>query len=181
MNKVVVGFSTLVVALGSSFVKADDRKGFFLAGGLGLATNTFEASYAGNSASESGYRGLLTSFKIGGHINPNFALYYQREASFFSDEGNTGVVTGLMGIGGTYYFEKTGGLYIEGGLGLGDFTSEDEGLEGIGGASMFGIGGEINDHLEGGVIMMATSTEETSLDGLEYDAFTIGLKLTFKL
>ncbi len=181
MNKVVVGFSALVVTLGSPFVNADDREGFFLAGGIGLNTNTFKASYAGNSASESGYRGILTSFKIGGHINPNFALYYQREASFFDDEEGTGAVAGLSGIGGTYYFDKSGGLYIEGGLGLGDFTVDDANLEGIGGASMVGLGAEINDHLEGGVVLMATSTEETELDGLEYDTLTIGLKLTLKL
>ncbi|MEX0623675.1 MAG: hypothetical protein WD251_07195, partial [Saccharospirillum sp.] len=128
-----------------------------------------------------GIVGILTSFKIGGHINPNFALYYQREASFFSDDSGTTAVAGLTGIGGTYYFEQAGGLYLEGGLGLGDFTTEDTELVGIGGASMIGIGGEITDHLEGGAVFMATSTEETSLDGLEYDTLTIGVKLTLKL
>jgi len=181
MKKTILATSVLVLAMGSTFAHAEDRSGFFLAGGLGLGTNAMEASFNGATESESGNGGVITSFKIGGHINPNFALYYQNEVSFFDDSGDNGYTAGMSGIGGTYYLDQSGGFYLEGGLGLGVFVSDTGLIEGTGVGVLFGAGTEINDNLEAGLIFMSTSTEDSYWEGLEYGTKTFGAKLTLKL
>lgn len=183
MKKANFATSVLALAMSSTFAQAEDRSGFFLAGGIGLGTNTMEATdtYNGYSESVSGNGGMITSLKVGGHINPNFALYYQNEVSYFNDSYNYGYTAGMTGIGGTYYFDQSGGFFLEGGLGLGVFVRDDGWIQGSGGGALVGFGTEVNDNLEVGLVFMSTSTNDPYWEGVEFGTKTFGAKLTLKL
>lgn len=181
MRNTLLLAATATALLTSNVCSADNRSGFYLSGGLGVSSSSVEATYGTSSSEESGYSGFLTSVKVGGYINPNFALYYQREAAWFSDDNDNDWLTGLTGIGGTYYFDRSGGVYLEAGLGLGDFMLRNTGEVATGGAAMFGVGGEINDHLQAGIELMSTSTEDPYTAGLEYDIFTMAAKFELKI
>lgn len=112
----------LVLVFNSSNVLAFDgeREGFF----LGLAIGVANVEYEGYSGEVSD-TGLATSLKIGYGFSNNFAFYYVRNGSTTESEGYT-YMEGLSGLGATWYFNPQGqGMYLLGGLGIGDLTLID--------------------------------------------------------
>lgn len=183
MKYPVVAISLITVGLMSSGAAlADPRSGFYLSGGLGITSVDLEAVEGGQTLAESRYRGFGTAFKIGGYINPNFALYYHREAAWFKDDGGDRWVGGLSGIGGSYYFEPEGGAYLEVALGLSDLgmVEYNEAFN-SGGAFLLGAGGELNDHLQLGAYLMGSNTEDPYYPEVSIEQFTVGVKLELKL
>lgn len=168
--------------LSTGIAQAETRSGFYLSGGLGITSVDLEAVEAGQTLAESRFSGFGTAFKIGGYINPNFALYYHREAAWFKDDDGDRWIGGLSGIGGSYYFEQEGGAYLEAALGFSDLSmvEYDEAFN-TGGAVLLGAGGEVNDHLQIGAFLMGSNTEDPYYPEVSIEQFTIGVKLELKL
>ena len=178
MNKLLI---TLAAASAlSPSVLAEQRSGFYLSGGLGISSNKYEEDWDSDSHSFSN-AGLATSFKIGGYLSPNMALYYQREASFWQwSEADANIYGGLTGIGATYYFQPSRGPYVAAGIGLGDIVFEDTGDVGLG--MSVGAGYEFSDHIQLGVVYTYTSVEESYyLSDREVSTTAFSGKIEFKL
>lgn len=180
--KKIIGL-VAVVAAGLGFAgqaTGQDRSGFYLSGGLGAHSSDFE-----NVFGEASYGGLLTSFKIGGHLSPQFALYFQREAAWFRvEDGFNDIlyVTGITGLGGTYWFSnQTGTGYIEGGVGLADFSAVSEpNAEPVYGAGVaIGGGYELSPNVQVGGILVGSSVENDF--GVSTSVRTLAVKLELKL
>ncbi|WP_028671904.1 hypothetical protein [Saccharospirillum impatiens] len=169
-------------ALSSGIAMADSRSGFYLSGGLGITSVGIEVVEANQTYADSRYRGFGTAVKIGGYINPNFALYYHREAAWFQDDDGDRWVGGLAGIGGSYYFEPQGGAYMEISLGISDLSMVDYNAAfNSGGALLIGVGGEVTDHLQLGAYFMGSDTTDPYYPEVTIEQRTIGVKLELKL
>ncbi|MFG1495059.1 outer membrane beta-barrel protein [Saccharospirillum sp. HFRX-1] len=165
----------------SAYTLAENRSGFYLSGGLGLHQTTVTQAQNGSEVDDS-FSGLNTSFKLGGYLNPNLALYYQRELALFSDDESYLTLSGLMGLGGTYYLSDQGGLYIEAGVGLGNVSNAAVGgFEGLGRAFMVGAGFETSSHTQVGGLIQYVTAEDDDDSSWETDALTIGIKAELKL
>lgn len=146
----------------------DNREGFILGLGAGLHSIKNDYTFNGASYQTETKSGLSTSFKIGGGITNQFALYYVRNASWFTTtipgttrEGQA--VVGMGGIGATYYFEPTSPSgYMLGAIGGGDyiFPLESNVTTRTGGAVMLGGGYEFAPHVMFEVTVMGTTVEE---------------------
>jgi hypothetical protein len=166
----------------SGIAMAEDRSGFYLSGGLGLTSVGIEVVDGNQTAGEDRFRGFGTAVKIGGYINPNFALYYHREAAWFNDNNGDRWIGGLTGLGGSYYFEPQGGAYLEFALGFSDLGMlEYETSFNSGGALLFGAGGEVTDNLQAGAFFMSSDTEDALNPDVTIEQFTLGVKLELKL
>lgn len=128
-----------------------ERKGFII--GIGAGLHRVSMDYEGPYADPDEEFGLATSLKIGGGITNQFALYYVRNASWYKLEGyddSFTAVTGISGIGATYYFSPTAPSgYILGAIGVGDIDApfEDD-IDGeTGSAIMIGGGYEFSPHV----------------------------------
>ncbi len=182
--KVSVLPAVVALAVLSAYAEAEPRKGFYLSGGFGIHSSEFSATYEGDTLSEDN-GGIHTSFKIGGHIQPQFALYFVREASWWNDqEMDETLVSGLTGIGGTYYFEpQVGSGYIEFGLGIGDVTAvNDPDIEPlIGTAYTLGLGLEATEHLQFALVYSKSDTSIEDLPGVDFANSAIAGKVELKL
>lgn len=167
--------------------QADQRGGFYLSGGLGLHGSTLERThdYSDLVLYSDESRGLHSSIKIGAYLGRQFALYYVREASWFSIEGdNNRYVIGLAGLGGTAYFNRDyGSGYFEFALGAGDFTNATTAaLEtDRGGAAMLGLGYEFTKNLQLGVVTQAVVLPDFYYYDVTITQTTVAAKLELKL
>ena len=180
-------FFIVLVLLGSSFSTADqqfwnddDRGGLYLSFGLGGHSTSFDV--VGFEEESNSELGLATSFKLGGYITPQFAIYYQREAGFWMVEEAEDAIflTGLSGIGATVYAEPYLGMYLEGGLGFGELAVIESGnVEAVPGrAVMLGVGNELTAHSQIGFVYLSGLVEDS---GIGLGTSTFAAKLEFKL
>lgn len=162
---------SLVIAPLSAFAFDSSRKGFFVGVGGGLHNTSFDsdAMLAGqeNSGSDTG---LATSFKIGGGVTDQFALYYVRYAVWFksttADQSESfTATTGLAGIGASYFFSKSApSTYLIGAVGFGDFAAPFEPSIDPGAGSALAIGGgyEFSSHSMLEATLLSVETEDST-------------------
>jgi len=184
MNSKFILVGVTIALTTASFARAESRSGFYLSGGVGVHSLTLTASFLGVDAEES-KGGIQTSIKIGGHLTRQWALYYQREASWYRDElvNDDLFVAGMSGIGATYFFKpevKSG--YVEFGVGLGDWTNQtlSSGAD-VGTAIVLGIGYEFTANLQAGAVITSSNTDFAALPGVEFNTTSIAVKLEAKL
>ncbi|MGD8560742.1 MAG: hypothetical protein PVH04_13815, partial [Gammaproteobacteria bacterium] len=167
----------------SQFAHAFDenRTGFILGLGAGLHTidiDSFNNGFQLGSDSESG---IATSLKLGGGITNQFALYYVRNASWFSSDGsNTTFLVGISGLGASYYFSSSAPSgYILAAVGVGDIDAPFESnIEAdTGNATMIGGGYEVNDHLHLEVTLLRTDIDSSDFSNLTLE--TSSIQFTF--
>lgn len=164
-----------------------DRSKFFLAGGLGYGTNSMSSESSQGDGEIDGDPGLISSVKIGGVINQQHALYYHRQASWFSFENARGqnfdVLSGVMGIGYTFYTEPTiGSPYVEASIGLGDFVGRNNTSGSYSGTGfLIGAGYELNEHTQFGATFMRNITTDSGDDDFTNYHNSISAKVEFKL
>lgn len=157
--KYVLVFMGLIMSQAASAFD-NNRQGFILGLGIGLHTIDVDFKSSGFLVGSESEGGIATSFKIGGGITNQFALYYLRNASWYSatvvnnfSVSDVTYTVGIMGIGATYYFSPTAPSgYILGAFGIGDGAAPfDSGVEKYDGdAYMIGGGYEVSKgvHLE---------------------------------
>ena len=110
----------------------DKREGLLIGLGLGLGSQGMELSDGTNSVSEE-YSTIATSFKIGYGFSENFTLYYASyvnwyDLEFYSNNGGTfneSMVSGVAGVGATYFFSENDSFYVSGVIGLGTMAAVD--------------------------------------------------------
>ncbi len=188
MKKILISLFLIFFA---TLASAENRGGFYLAGGFGLGNTTWEweaddgfTTLSGEVDSGSGF---ITSLKVGGTINHQHAIYYTRQAIHYTVEDSFdeeySVVNGIAGIGYTYYFSpsfRTG--YIEAALGVGDLILDQEIDDAAtGSAYLLGIGYEVGKHAQLGLFYMRTDTEDPYDSNLSYINTTTALKVEFKI
>lgn len=178
-------FSPILLVSALSFADNSTRSGFYLSGGAGLHSTELTMTIDGWGQITETNNGFLTAIKLGGYLNPQFALYYLREAAWWSDPdvNNALVTSGITGIGGSYYFNASGGGYLEFGVGFGDLAVNDNGTLSteVGGAVQFGGGVEVTDHIQIGGTILTTSIPDSYYTDVTYSAFTLAAKVEFKL
>lgn len=134
----------------------EHRQGFILGLGAGFHSTSLDFTRSGFSPLSQSKSGLATSFKIGAGITDQFALYYVRNASWYSAPySNNGTTKdalytiGLSGIGASYFLAPSAPSgYILGAFGVGDLAAPFEKVNpDTGSAFMFGGGYEFNNHL----------------------------------
>lgn len=165
----------------------DSRQGFLL--GLGAGLHTIDLDYQGNGRSfaNESESGIATSLKIGGGLTDQFALYYVRNASWYSATGFDGstykdmtFAVGLMGVGATYFFSPSAPSgYVLGALGVGDISAPFESNvdSDTGSAFMLGGGYELGNHLMLEATLLGTDIDSGDIVGLSVE--TTSLQLTF--
>ncbi|MFY0664551.1 MAG: outer membrane beta-barrel protein [Natronospirillum sp.] len=181
---------TLVVALvmASGFAHAERNK-FVLAAGLGYSVNTFDVSLDSGELETEADNGLVTSFKIGGMINQQHAVYVARQTAtvgFEVEGGNSfsGGRNSLVGVGYTFYVNPTiGSPYVEVAAGFGSYNIEDGllDLKSSGTAFLAGAGYEINKNFQVGATYSINETENDNADGESYSLTSIALKAELKI
>lgn len=184
-----MALATLLTGLAPTASAFDDnRQGFLL--GLGAGLHTIDLDYLGNgrslgSESESG---IATSLKIGGGLTDQFALYFVRNASWYSAPGFNGSSTvqdmtfavGLTGVGATYFFSPSAPSgYVLGALGAGDIAApfESNVESDTGSAFMVGGGYELGNHLMLEATLLGTDIDSGDIAGLSLE--TTSLQFTF--
>jgi hypothetical protein len=151
----------------------DHRQGFILGFGAGFHTlkeNFTSNGYNVGSRSEGGF---ATSFKIGGGITDQVALYFVRNASWFSAPYFNGVTTrdatyaiGLSGIGASYFLAPSAPSgYFLAAIGAGDIATpfENNTKPDTGSAFMFGGGYEFTKNLMIEGTLLTTHIQSTGL------------------
>lgn len=115
---------------------------------------------------------MATSFKIGAGITDQFALYYVRNASWFSAPYFDGYTTrdatytiGISGIGATYFLAPSAPSgYFLAAIGAGDIAVpfENNTKANTGGAFMFGGGYEFAKNLMIEATLLSTNIQDNS-------------------
>lgn len=164
-----------------------DRNQLFLGAGAGFGVNNVSTDENGFETEYNANAGLVTSFKIGRVINQQHAIYYQRQASRFLfgivSSTNTEAISGITGIGYTYYVSPTvGSPYIEAALGFGDFIINVDGINDYAGrAFLIGGGYELSEHVQVGGTFEISSTTNPGILALIVNHSSIAAKVEFKL
>lgn len=183
--------AAIFLSANPAFAFDDNREGFILGLGAGLHTIKNDYSLNGNSYLTESKSGLATSFKMGGGITNQFALYFVRNSSWFSTPVTNGTTTkdahavvGISGIGATYYFEPAAPSgYMLAALGGSDyaFPFESSITTKKGGAFMLGGGYEFDKHVMFEVTLLATSVADpdNSYDKIQSSALQFTLNYMF--
>ena len=169
----------------------DNRQGFILGLGAGLHSLDIDFIFNGSTIKSQSKSGLATSFKIGGGITNQFALYYVRNASWYSAPFFNGFTTqditytiGLSGLGASFYLSPSAPSgYFLAAFGIGDLSAPLEGdvSPDTGSAFMFGGGYEINKHLMLEATVLTTNIEsaDNSLLSIESSSFQFTINYLF--
>ena len=164
--------SLIVLSISPAFAFDNNRQGFILGFGAGFHTIDSDVIYNGSKLGKDSDSGIATSFKIGAGLTDQFALYYVRNASWYSAPYSDGFTTkditytmGIMGFGATYFLTpSTPSGYILGAIGAGDLSAPFE--SGIssdtGSAFMLGAGYEFNNHF-----MVEGTWQSTNIDSAD--------------
>lgn len=179
-----VKYLLAVIILGSSqlvYAFDESRSGFLLGVGAGLHTTDIDYFFDGHPDGSDSESGFATSFKIGGGITDQFALYYVRNASWYSAPfyngftvSDTTYTVGIGGLGATYYFSSTAPSgYVMAAIGAGDRAAVFESGVGTdtGSAFMLGGGYEFSPHLQLEATLLSTDLDSS-------DFFLITLETT---
>lgn len=180
--------AALLLVMSSQFAYAFDEKRHGIILGLGAGLHNIDIDFeTGSSVIASDSRsGIATSFKIGGGITNQFALYYVRNASWYrapsSGGGSTSDIVytvGISGVGATFFLRPSApSVYLLAAAGVGDISAplEDDIDTDTGDAFMIGGGYEVHDHLQfEGTLLM---TDIGSADVSNLDMETASLQLT---
>lgn len=173
-----------------------ERNSFVLSAGAGFGMNNLEIDNSYNPETEAS-SGFIRSFKIGGLINQQHALYLHIQSTRFDIdyEDSSGSATfegnsaGLLGLGYTYYLKpEVGSAYVEASVGRGNFNIDDTingqtiDLDSSGMAFLIGAGYEFNEHVQLGVSYQMGDTENDNKKFDEsYSYSTLGAKVEIKL
>jgi len=131
--------------------------------------------------------GLATSFKIGAGITNQFALYFVRNASWFSTT-NAGVnkdataVVGISGIGASYFFAPASPSgYMLAAIGGSDYALplESNVTTRTGRAFMLGGGYEFSRHLMLEGTLLATSATDPNFTAFKTQSSTLQITLNY--
>lgn len=186
--KYVLVFMGLVL---SQAVSAFDnnRQGFILGLGIGLHNIDVDFKSSGFQTVSESESGIATSFKIGGGITDQFALYYVRNASWYSTTVTDGFTTmdvtytvGISGLGATYYFAPTAPSgYILGAFGIADgaapFESNVEEYDGN--AYMIGGGYEVSKGLHLEATYLVTDQENSDFSQIKLESSSIQFTVNY--
>ncbi len=166
-------FTALLLATSPAYAFDDNREGFILGFGVGFHNLKENYTSSGSNVSSRSEGGLATSFKIGGGITDQFALYYVRNASWFSAPYFDGVTTrdaaytiGLSGIGASYFLAPSAPSgYFLAAIGAGDIATpfEKNSKADTGSAFMFGGGYEFQKNLMLEGTILTTNIQSTGL------------------
>lgn len=181
LNRFVLPIFLNLAILPHSFAEdSPERSGFYLSGGLGLhaTESTLIIDDYGEFADSSS--GLLTSFKVGGYLNPTFAIYYIREAAWWTVDTYS-YVAGISGVGGTYYFKPVSGGYLEFAVGFGDYTLRDFDDTDVGTAIQIGAGFELTENIQLGGSLISTDIPDDYYYDVTYTNFIVAAKVEYKL
>ena len=176
----VLFFCTLSISVISAAEEITSRD-LYLSGGVGFHGTGLAFLLDDVTYSTQINKGILTSFKLGGYLTPNFAAYFQRQSVWWTYV-NSIVVSDINGIGGTVYFNQNL-MYFELGLGVGGLDVVDSGLtrKQTGSAFLIGYGIEATDNIQVGIVTLATSISDSENLSFEYETFTTAIKIEFKL
>jgi hypothetical protein len=165
----------------------DNRQGFILGLGAGFHNIDTDFNYDGSKFNSESKSGLATSFKIGWGITNQFALYYVRNASWYSAPYFNGYTTsditylaGISGIGGTFYLSPSAPSgYFLGAIGIGDLSAPFESniKSDTGSAFMLGGGYEVSKHLQ--IEATLLSTDIDSADDSRLNLKSSSIQFTF--
>lgn len=154
----------------------DNRQGFILGLGAGIHSIGVDFFYDGAKVESLSESGLATSFKLGGGITDQFALYYVRNASWYSAPFFDGLrikdatyTIGLAGVGASYFLTPSAPSgYFMAALGVGDISAPFENVKSeTGDAFMFGGGYEFKSHLMMEVTLLTTNIKSYNDDRLK--------------
>jgi len=165
-----VALAVILLSATPALAFDDNREGFILGLGAGLHSIKNDYSLNGSSYLTESKSGLATSFKMGGGITNQFALYFVRNSSWFSTPVTNGATTkdahamvGMSGIGATYYFAPAAPSgYMLAAIGGSDyaFPFESNITTKTGGAFMLGGGYEFDKHVMFEVTLLGTSVAD---------------------
>lgn len=166
-----------------------NRQGFILGLGAGLHSIDIDFKLGGSTVQSDSESGIATSIKIGGGITNQFALYYVRNASWYSAPASNGFTVsdviftvGISGVGATYYFSPSAPSgYILGAIGLGDISAPFESnlSTDTGGAYMLGGGYEASTGLHFEVTYLVTDLDSSDLSSLKLETSSIQLTVNY--
>ena len=168
-----VSLAALLFSATPALAFDDNRQGFIL--GLGAGFHTLKENYTnnGNNVGSRSEGGIATSFKIGGGITDQVALYFVRNASWFSAPYYINGVTtrdatytiGLSGIGVSYFLTPSAPSgYFHAAIGVGDIATPFESTKpDTGSAFMFGGGYEFTKNIMIEGTLLTTHIQDTSL------------------
>lgn len=165
MNKVLLSCALLATC---AFSFDEQREGFLISVGVGLASVNTELSYLGSSADEDN-TGFATSFKLGYGISNQLLVYYVNDVSWFSFENDDDTYTaGHSGIGFSYYIGENEPFYLLAGVGLGTFSNFTSGeSDDIGSAYSLGLGYEVSPHIQLEAVYQSSTTENQYNNNIE--------------
>lgn len=165
-----ISFAAIFFSATPALAFDDNRQGFILGLGAGFHSTDIDFFYNGSNVESQSESGFATSFKIGGGLTDQLALYYVRNASWYSaplSNGKDATYTiGLTGLGGSYFLSPSApsGYFIAA-FGIGDYSTPFENIKpDTGSALMFGGGYEFQTHLMFEVTLLTTDIES------EYDS-----------
>ena len=182
-------FLVIILMLNFQVAEAFDniRQGFILGLGAGFHTLNVDFNFNGSKIASDSETGLATSFKIGGGITNQLALYYVRNASWYSAPSSNGFVInnityeiGISGIGLTYFLSPTAPSgYFLGAVGVGDIDApfEDNIKADTGSAVMIGGGYETANHMQLEATLLSTDID--SSDDSRFNLKSSSVQFTF--
>lgn len=186
-----ISFATLLFCATPAIAFDDNRQGFILGLGAGFHSTDIDFLYNGSNVGSESESGFATSFKIGGGLTDQFALYYVRNASWYSAPFFDGYTItdatytiGLMGVGASYFLAPSAPSgYFMAAFGIGDISVpfESNVESDTGSAFMFGGGYEFKNHLMLEVTVLTTDIEsaDDSRYTLESSSFQFTLNYLF--
>lgn len=167
----------------------DSRQGFILGLGAGLHSVDSDFIYNGTNIGSQSESGLATSFKIGGGITDQFALYYIRNASWYSAPYSDGYTAtdimytiGLSGVGASYYLSPSSPSgYFMAAFGIGDISApfEKNIKPDTGRAFMFGGGYEFTKHLMAEATLQTTNIESADDNRLSIESSSFQFTINY--
>lgn len=166
----IVVAALVVFLAGQACAQTAERKGLMLDLGLGFGQATMEVEFEGISASED-FSGPAADFKLGGFINPQFAIYYMGRAVGYTLEDESGMdadadaVNYLNGAGVTWFMNpEAPSFFLNAGVGVGGLRISYDGATETenGGGITLGVGFEFTKNwtIEGSFMRAKVFSEE---------------------
>jgi len=179
LKKILLSSILASVLVVSSLEAVDEQKeGFIIGLGIGMSSINTEVSFGGYDWDERSFA-LATSFKIGYGFTNQFLLYYTNDISWYgydNDPYDDTYISGMSGIGVSYYLEENSPYYVMGAIGIGSYSNFTEGDSETGSAFSVGVGYEVSPHFQIEATYLSTSIEE---DGVELDTGAFNLTANY--
>lgn len=182
-------FIFVILSTTPSFAFDDNRQGFLLGFGAGFHSIDIDFIYDGSNIGSQSESGFATSFKIGGGITDQFALYYVRNASWYNAPYSDGYTTkditytiGLSGVGASYFLSPSApSAYFLGAFGIGDISAPFEsGVESdTGSAFMLGGGYEFSNHVMVEATLLSTNIESADDSSLSIESSSFQFTINY--